>query len=193
MELKDLIVEFKNHTPKKECEEFIEWFWDNENLHVDGKVYNATTGLGNQVNTERKKTTQAYPKPDDPISHLISKNIFSGYEKYSELKPVPVGQPMCAGDYSVRIYHKNDGYFLDHVDQAAGPNVTRVFGIILYLNDVAEGGETDFLDLGVSFKPEAGKLLIFPCNYLFRHQGNIPVSEDKYIVTAFINFADVRS
>jgi hypothetical protein len=191
MELKDLIVEFKEHTPKNECVEFIEWFWNNQDLHIDGKVYDGEENLRNEVRLERKRTKQAYPKPEDPISHLITKNIFSGYEKYSKLKPVPVGQPMCARDYSIRVYYKNDGYFLEHVDQSAGPNVTRIFGIILYLNDVTEGGETEFVDLGVSVKPEAGKLLIFPCNYLFRHQGNIPVSEDKYIVTAFINFSDV--
>jgi hypothetical protein len=192
MELKDLIVEFKNHTPKNECAEFIEWFWNNQDLHIDGKVYSGENqNLGNILNLDRKKTKQAYPKPEDPISHLITKNIFSGYEKYSKSKPIPNGQPMCAADYSVRVYYKNDGYFLDHVDQSAGPNVTRVFGIILYLNDVEDNGETEFPDFDYKCKPEAGKLLIFPCNYLFRHQGNVPISEDKYIVTAFINFADV--
>ena len=193
MELKNLITEFRNHASKEECDQLIKWFLENEDLHIDGKVYGGEETLGNEVRLERKKTKQAYPNPEDPVSHLMSKHIFSAYEKYSKINPVPIGQPMCASDYSIRVYYKNDGYFLEHVDQSAGPNVTRVFGIVLYLNDVDEGGETDFVDLGISVKPESGKLLIFPCNYLFRHQGNIPLSEDKYIVTAFINFADVRS
>ena len=191
MELKDLIVEFENFITEQECKKFIEWFWDNQDLHVIGKVYggNDPNSLNNEIQLERKKTIQAYPKPDDEISHLISKVIFEGYEKYSKIKPVPIGQPLCTKDYSVRVYKQNEGYFLEHVDQSAGANVNRLFGIILYLNTVEDGGETDFLDHQVSVKPESGKLLIFPCNYLFRHQGNIPISEDKYIVTAFINFS----
>jgi len=134
-------------------------FWKMKIFYIDGKVYGGEETLGNEVRLERKKTKQAYPNPEDPVSHLMSKHIFSAYEKYSKINPVPIGQPMCASDYSIRVYYKNDGYFLEHVDQSAGPNVTRVFGIVLYLNDVDEGGETDFVDLGISVKPESGKLI----------------------------------
>lgn len=193
MELKDLILEMNEFVSKKTCQDMIDWFWDNEDIHTMGKVYGGEdlTNRNNVLNLDHKNTIQAYPHPDDPISDVLSEIIFSGYSKYQETLPTPKGQPLCATTYSVRIYEKGVGKFLDHVDQSAGPNVTRVFGIILYLNDVEEGGETDFLDYGLSIKPEQGKLLIFPCNYLYRHQGNIPISDDKYIFTAFINFADV--
>ena len=193
LKFEDLIYQKKDAITKQQCAEFIEWFWNNQDLHVQGKVYGGydSSDLNNVVNLDRKNTTQAYPKPDDPISDLITNIIFSNYDEYGKTLPIPQGQPMCATTYSVRVYRKNVGKFLEHVDQSAGPNVTRVFGVILYLNTVDEGGETDFLDYNLKVKPEAGKLVIFPCNYLYRHQGNIPISEDKYIVTAFINFADV--
>lgn len=190
---KDLIYEKQNAITKQECAEFIKWFWSNTDLHVQGKVYGGVdaSSLSNTVNLDRKNTTQAYPKPEDPISDTITKIIFSGYDEYASKLPVPQGQPLCATTYSIRVYRKGEGKFLEHVDQSAGPNVTRIFGVILYLNTVDDGGETYFLDYNLKIKPEAGKLLIFPCNYLYRHQGNIPISDDKYIVTAFINFADV--
>lgn len=190
---KDLIYEKQDAITKQECAEFIKWFWNNTDLHVQGKVYGGVdaSSLSNTVNLDRKNTTQAYPKPEDPISDTITKIIFSGYDEYASKLPVPQGQPLCTTTYSIRVYRKGEGKFLEHVDQSAGPNVTRIFGVILYLNTVDDGGETDFLDYNLKIKPEAGKLLIFPCNYLYRHQGNIPISDDKYIVTAFINFADV--
>lgn len=190
---KDLIYEKHDAITKQDCAEFIKWFWSNTDLHVQGKVYGGVdaSSLSNTVNLNRKNTTQAYPKPEDPISDTITKIIFSGYDEYASKLPVPQGQPLCSTTYSIRVYRKGEGKFLDHVDQSAGPNVTRIFGVILYLNTVDDGGETDFLDYNLKIKPEAGKLLIFPCNYLYRHQGNIPISDDKYIVTAFINFADV--
>ena len=43
------------------------------------------------------------------------------------------------------------------------------------------------MDYKVRVRPEAGKLVIFPCNYLFRHEGTVPLSEDKYIITSFLN------
>lgn len=192
MDLKDLIVEFKDHATKEQCKQFIDWFWDNEDQHTDGKVFNVADP-SNTVNYDAKIATQAYPKPTDPISHLISDIVFSGYGKYSEILPTPQGLGrLCATAYSVRVYPKGIGKFLPHADQSAGANVTRLFAFILYLNTVDEGGETEFPDFNYKCKPEEGKLLIFPCNYLFRHQGNIPVSHDKYIVTSFINYVDVQ-
>ena len=62
----------------------------------------------------------------------------------------------------------------------------RLLAFILYLNDVEEGGETEFMTLNRLVKPETGKVLCFPCNFMFPHKGNIPLSNDKYIVTAFV-------
>jgi len=54
------------------------------------------------------------------------------------------------------------------------------------LNDVACGGETEFPHLGVSVKPEAGRLLIFPPYWMYQHQGLPPVSGDKYILSTYL-------
>ena len=45
----------------------------------------------------------------------------------------------------------------------------------------------------MKIKPVKGRLIIFPCNYLFPHSGNIPISGDKFIVTAFISFVDIQA
>ena len=51
----------------------------------------------------------------------------------------------------------------------------------MYLNDVDVGGETEFPDWNIAVKPEKGKVLLFPCNYLFKHKGNVPISNEKYV------------
>jgi hypothetical protein len=191
MEIKDLIAEFKNFVPKKECEHFINWFWENEDLHHNGMVYNPNDPLTN-VNFDKKIAIQAYPKKEDPISDLITKIIFSGYFEYSKNYPCP-NDNLCASSYSVRVYKKGVGKFDLHTDQSPGQNISRLFAMILYLNTVNEGGETEFPEIGYKCAPEQGKLLIFPCNYLFKHQGNIPLSDDKYIITSFINYCELSS
>ena len=187
---KDLIWTKPESITRSQCASCIEWFWNNEDLHQQGQIYggdNSVTDGSLHTNLDRKNTIQAYPSPDDPISDFMTEVMTDGWKEYSKTLPTPQGQPMSFSDYSVRVYYKGQGKFLEHVDQCAGPNATRVFGIILYLNTVDEGGETDFKDYKLKVKAEAGKLIIFPCNYLFRHEGTIPLSEDKYIITSFLN------
>ena len=64
----------------------------------------------------------------------------------------------------------------------------RVMLFMFYLNDVEEGGETDFYYQGKSIKPKAGRMVIAPAHFTHTHRGNIPVSNDKYILTSWMLF-----
>ena len=96
---------------------------------------------------------------------------------------------MCIRDsYTIRVYPKGEGIFKTHVDQGDGGTISRLFGCIIYLNDVEEGGETFFPDWNIGCKCEMGKILIFPCNWIFAHGSTKNISHEKYILTAFINY-----
>tara|TARA_R100000388_G_C7234554_1_gene156938 strand:- start:48 stop:704 length:657 start_codon:yes stop_codon:yes gene_type:complete len=58
----------------------------------------------------------------------------------------------------------------------------------LYLNDVEEGGETEFLYQHTRIKPEKGLFTIFPANWTHTHRGNPPISNEKYIGTGWYTF-----
>lgn len=64
----------------------------------------------------------------------------------------------------------------------------RILLFMFYLNDVDEGGETDFYYQDVSIKPKAGRMVIAPAYFTHTHRGNVPVSDDKYILTSWILF-----
>ena len=55
---------------------------------------------------------------------------------------------------------------------------------MVYLNDVPEGGETEFLYQKLKVKPKKGTVLIWPGGYTHLHRGNPPMS-DKYIATGW--------
>lgn len=87
------------------------------------------------------------------------------------------GLPECEMEYVHFIkYNKNEGYFSKHID-----GMDRKFSAILYMNDVAEGGETRFYMPEGTYvvKPQAGKLIFFDA-YL-DHEATVPISDDKYI------------
>jgi hypothetical protein len=191
MEIQDLIVEFEDFISNESCEEMINWFETNSYLQIDGSVSGKLNGINdNYVMLDFKKSKQSNPPLDHPISHLMTNIIFDAYKHYSDIRPAPQ-MNICARDYSIRVYKKNEGFFKPHIDQDAGGTISRIFAIIMYLNDVEDGGETEFPHYNIKVKPKKGKVLIFPCNYLFPHQGNIPISDDKYIATSFINYVDL--
>ncbi len=64
----------------------------------------------------------------------------------------------------------------------------RVALYMFYLNDVNEGGETEFYYQGRSLQPEQGTMVIAPAGFTHSHRGNIPLSNDKYIATSWVMF-----
>lgn len=84
-------------------------------------------------------------------------------------------------------YTKNKGRYVYHNDFRSDwmAKKYRVITFLWYINDVEEGGETEFW-ASHRIKPEAGKLLLFPATWTYPHRGMMPISNDKYIVTGWI-------
>jgi hypothetical protein len=61
---------------------------------------------------------------------------------------------------------------------------------ILYLNDVDDGGETEFLYQGLRVKPTQGTLIICPSGFTHTHRGNPPLTGEKYIMNTWIEFIE---
>ena len=79
--------------------------------------------------------------------------------------------------------YKNDGkehhaYHSDS-DQEGLCRPKRLIAVLIYLNDVEEGGETVFLNQAISVKPRCGRILMFPTSFSFVHAGRRPVSSYK--------------
>ncbi len=90
-------------------------------------------------------------------------------------------------------YNQNEGnykYWHSEIFPQLGQNdaLHRVLLFIIYLNDVEEGGETDFYYQQQSIKPKAGSMIIAPCGFTHTHRGNIPLSSDKYVLTSWLLF-----
>lgn len=90
--------------------------------------------------------------------------------------------------YRVQRYFKSSGYYRNHVDGEPWhhPTARRVFGVVIYLNTVEEGGETAFPMHGVSVPAVIGRIAVFPTTWLHLHRGNVSYSSDKWIISTFI-------
>jgi hypothetical protein len=97
--------------------------------------------------------------------------------------------PLWWTGYKIQHYKKNEGHFKWHFD-AIGPGTwERQLAMVIYLNSVEEGGETCFHRQNLRLKPIAGDAVIFPTFWTHAHCGEIPRSNDKYIISSFVSFA----
>ena len=76
------------------------------------------------------------------------------------------------------------GYHIFHGENLDWNMQHRTMAWMVYLNDVPEGGETEFLYQKRRFKPKAGTVMIWPGGYTHLHRGNPPLST-KYIATGW--------
>lgn len=110
----------------------------------------------------------------------------------SELRKF-VARVLRPGSVNVQKYLANEGGYphwhseIYPRDQRCDP-LHRVLLWTLYLNDVPEAGETEFVYQQRKIRPRAGQLLIAPAGFTHTHRGNTPVGGDKYIATSWVLF-----
>ncbi|QQX82020.1 2OG-Fe(II) oxygenase [Shewanella sp. KX20019] len=98
-----------------------------------------------------------------------------------------------SGTINIQKYDKNrGGYPHWHSEQFPQLNhneaLHRVMLYMFYLNDVEDGGETEFYYQDKVVKPRKGTMVIAPAGFTHSHRGNTPKSSDKYIATSWIMF-----
>jgi len=80
-----------------------------------------------------------------------------------------------------------EGYHVWHIEHGKGFEYEpRAFVFSIYLNDVEEGGETEFLNFSKRTKPKTGRIVIWPAAFPYLHRGNPPLSGEKYILTSWM-------
>ncbi len=121
---------------------------------------------------------QIHPRIEACMAHYLSRS------------PVLQAFDLQITGYKIQMYPKNEGYFRWHADSVGRNNGNRVVAMVLYLNNVAKGGETEFFYQSVKIAPKLGHLALFPTGWNYMHCGHMPESVDKYIIQAFITVKD---
>jgi|TARA_R100001463_G_scaffold21736_1_gene52164 hypothetical protein len=97
------------------------------------------------------------------------------------------GVPFHFTDLKIQKTLPTEGYHVWHIEHGKGyENEPRAFVFSVYLNDVEEGGETEFLHFSKRVKPKTGRIVIWPAAFPYLHRGNPPLSGKKYILTSWM-------
>jgi hypothetical protein len=91
--------------------------------------------------------------------------------------------------FNVQHYAPNEGFTRWHTERTGQPeNSFRHLVFMTYLNDVTDGGETEFVHQKIKVKPEKGLTLVWPADWTHTHRGIPSPSENKYIATGWLRY-----
>lgn len=175
--------------PNDLCNKIIETFENEPNKYKGvtrrGLDVNIKDTLDFHININSNKETE-WHDINILLYHELSKNLNNFNKFISEKYNITFSnKKICDTGFLMQKYNKNKGKFVYHEDFNISNNIYRVITYIWYLNDVCEGGETEFCG-DFKIKPTAGKLVLFPASWCYPHSGFVPVSDNKYIITGWL-------
>jgi hypothetical protein len=99
------------------------------------------------------------------------------------------------GMWNLQRYRRGTGHYRHwHSEHFPSPHdpqqasLHRVLFLLLYLNDVEEGGETAFFHQDRKVRPKTGRLVVAPAGFSHTHRGEVPKTSDKYVLTSWLMF-----
>lgn len=79
-------------------------------------------------------------------------------------------------------------HFQEHHDH--GYSYNCVVSLVAFPNDDYEGGELAFSIQGVTIKPKAGELYVFPSNFMYPHRAMPVLSGTKYSMVTMLDYSE---
>ena len=179
----NLIVEVPNAFSDEYCDQLVIDFQKS-----DKKLTAINTKYGSMDFYEAKLA--AIKSDNDWQGSFLVKAMELG-RSYLKLAKMP---EYCFPDsYSCEIprlkkYVTSVGRFEHHVDVGNHDTARRFLVIMLYLNNVDSGGETEFPIHHIKVKPSKGKVVMFPAGFTHPHAGLTPYSGSKYIASTYLHY-----
>jgi hypothetical protein len=189
-----MIIEFSNfiaggYIDKDVCKNLIQYF-ENCKYKTDGHV----------GRTNERKVRHDIKKSTDLEISLINqdKDILNYYKElnkvlemyknkykycHEQMTKWSITQP-----WNIQRYKANEGFYEWHAEIVDRYYSHRHLVFMTYLNNVDNGGETEFYYQKVKIKPEIGLTIMWPPNWSFTHRGIPSKTETKYICTGWYNF-----
>ena len=193
--IKDYILQQDNAVSDEWCDKAIELF--NSVQYVNRSEYLGKSPLlqenqlyhmfNDHMLNDRARIKVTMPMLRD-FNDAIKISLLQYIDKYPMLNEV--GKFQLNLDVQIQRTKPGQGYHEWHCEHDNKNRSERLLLCLIYLNDVAKGGETEFLNQHLRIKPKKGRLVICPAFWTHFHRGNPPISGEKYMINGWMEFAD---
>lgn len=169
------------------CDDLIFHFEEN-----DKKYQGTINHLGNQITKKNiKDSIDISLKYTDTVTQRYIIELTKIKNQY--LLKYPYANETGSWDIeaiNIQKYLPLGGYTAWHTERNSGeePAVFRHLAFMTYLNDVSDGGETEFLHQNTKIQPKKGLTLIWPSDWTHTHRGVTCNKNTKYITTGWYSF-----
>lgn len=180
----DFIGVYPNLFTPEYCAKCIEWF-DNYS-----KIYPLTERENNMDYTRDSAIVLDSNILIEQFKYAIYHQVLPDYyKKHPILKTIANIDELTITDYKIQKTLPGEGFMGWHCENNGSfspESQHRHLVYTLYLNDIEDGGETEFLYQKQRLSPQTGLLCIFPAYYTHTHRGNPPLKKIKYIMTGWL-------
>ena len=166
------------------CDELITYFHNNNEYKNHGKV-----GEGEiKPNVKDSLDLKIYPSSTNKTIQNYYKNLQVGLTDYVHKFKMQDCKLHTIEPMNIQHYKPGGGFKEWHFerDNANLGSVTRVLAFMTYLNDVKDGG-TEWYWQNIKTEAVKGLSVIWPTEFTHRHRGIVSHTQDKYIITGWIN------
>ena len=196
MMIDDFIGVFDNALNKEHCEELIKIYEDCAELNFAISRKDMGVEKIYQDNNLVFIGSKKYVNDDiffDAVQPSIQQFVNTAWKYYTEYaKKYGVLSSLASHRFydSIKIQKTKpaEGYHVWHCEHDNRKNGSRLLLVMVYLNDVEEGGETEFLYQSRRIKPKQGTMVICPSGFTHTHRGNPPLIGNKYMINGWIEF-----
>ena len=166
------------------CDGLIEYHNNNMEYKNMGKSIGAN---------EMKKSTDVtvFPASQNPFVLMYKKLLFGYVREYNASYDNPLAELTIADGFNIQHYKPGEGYLNGHSERSIHLTHQRALTFMTYLNDVEDGGGTEFKYQGLRHNAKKGKTLIWPSDFTHTHRGQKSETQEKYITTGWFNHVDV--
>lgn len=142
-----------------------------------------------ELNLDHKVTTELVISNCDmwrDVEKVLQQKFVDCMNLYAKEFPdiSEIGGRLSTEPFRLKKYEIG-GFFNWHID-CTGSDFHRVLAIQFYLNDVDEGGRTEFAFQRFSIEPVRGRVVMFPTVWTYRHRGGTVLSNPKYVCTNYM-------
>jgi len=192
--IKDFIGVYDGYIPEEACDQAVEMF---KRYSEFNKVFSrfSSEGATQDFKNDKQLFCTADVLTDQEFNVNKLKTLMVNFDMalrhyYTETNVKKYTAENIITDYvKIQKTLPTQGYHVWHVEHGEGrENEKRILVYTIYLNDVEDGGETEFLYQSKRVKPVKGRIVIWPAGFPYVHRGNPPLSGEKYILTSWISY-----
>lgn len=173
----------------KICDNLVDWFEANPSKQKTGVLLQDTVDKSLKDSVDIDILPMWQQQPFLPYFIELGK-VVEEYKKlysYCDTYHDPWG---IVEGVNIQRYNPGQGFHAYHCERTGWASAHRHMVFMTYLNDMTDGGETEWLYQKIKIKPEKGLTVIWSADFTFTHKGITSPTETKYITTGWYGYQD---